>query len=260
MQIYFLLYPLLLHMWWLVHACEGELWTQDVCICIQRQNQIMHTSRGSSTSFHESLWAYHIYLANLCVVIKHQKGGDWKSISQVNDILVFVIHTRVINRMFKCEGLLVNDSEFIDPSKVKRSKHRRPRFLVVYFRSLYYQEGFLDKKLGWNQILHILHPFAIWLRDLCRNPAFGDFLCRDFGPQSRRLRPVKARDFDFGSETPAKESGLPNLFFTRVVQASVAPPESLKKDSGVSEVFAPGSRVSGPYRPKTPGDTGDFEP
>jgi hypothetical protein len=84
---------------------------------------------------------------------------------------------------------------------------------------------------SWDEIKSytLLHPFAIWLRELCRNPAFGDFLGGDSGPQSRRLRPVKAGDFDSGPETPAKESGLPNSFFTRVVQASVAPPESLKK-------------------------------
>jgi hypothetical protein len=133
----------------LVHVCVGELWTQNVCICIQRQKQIMHTSRGSLISFNEFLWANYIYLANSCVVIKHQKGGDSKSISWVNDILVF-----------KCEGLLVNDSEFINPSKVKRSEHRRPRFSVVYFRSLYYQEGLLDEKMGWNQIIHSLTPLC----------------------------------------------------------------------------------------------------
>jgi hypothetical protein len=49
---------------------------------------------------------------------------------------------------------------FVDPSRVKRSKHRRPRFLVVYFRSLYYQGGLLDEKLGWNQILHYLTPIS----------------------------------------------------------------------------------------------------
>jgi hypothetical protein len=79
------------------------------------------------------------------------------------------------------------------------------------------------------------------LRELCRNPAFGDFLGEDSGPQSRRLRPVKAGDFDSRPKTPAKEFGLPNLFFTRVVQTSVAPPESLKRHFGDSEVFAPGS-------------------
>jgi hypothetical protein len=36
----------------------------------------------------------------------------------------------------------------IDPSKVKRSKLRRPRFSIVYFRSPHYQEGLLDEKLG----------------------------------------------------------------------------------------------------------------
>jgi hypothetical protein len=30
-------------------------------------------------------------------VIKHQKGGDWKSIFLINDSLVFVVNTQVIN-------------------------------------------------------------------------------------------------------------------------------------------------------------------
>jgi hypothetical protein len=108
---------------------------------------------------------------------------------------------------------------------------------------------------SWGEIKSytILHPFAIWLRELCRNPAVGDFLGRDSGSQSRRLRPVKAGDFDSGPETPAKESGLPNSVFTRVVQASIASPESLKRDSGDSEVFAPGGRR---LRPLQAGDSG----
>jgi hypothetical protein len=97
---------------------------------------------------------------------------------------------------------------------------------------------------SWGEIKSytILRPFAIWLRELCRNPAVGDFLCGDSESQSQRLRPVKAGDFDSGLETPAKESGLPNSVFTRVVQSSVASLESLKRHSGDSEVLAPESR------------------
>jgi hypothetical protein len=108
---------------------------------------------------------------------------------------------------------------------------------------------------SWGEIKSytLLHPFAIWLRELCRNPVFGDFLGEDSGSQSRRLQPVKAKDIDSGPETPAKEFGLPNSFLTRVVQASVAPPESLKRQSGDSEGFAPGSRR---LRPLQAGDSG----
>jgi hypothetical protein len=97
---------------------------------------------------------------------------------------------------------------------------------------------------SWGEIISytLLQPFAIWLREPCRNPVIGDFLGRESGSQSRRLRPVKAEDFDSGPETPAKEFGLPKSFFTRVVQASVAPPKSLKRHFGDSEAFAPGSR------------------
>jgi hypothetical protein len=43
----------------------------------------------------------------------------WKSIFRVNDILVFVVNTRVINRLFKCEGLLVNARRLSAPQKWK---------------------------------------------------------------------------------------------------------------------------------------------
>jgi hypothetical protein len=202
-----------------VHVCEGELWTQFVSICIQKQNPIMHTSRGSSTSLHEFCELNYIYLANSCVVIKHQKGGDWKSISQVNDILVFVVNTRVINCLFNCEGLLVNDSMFVDPSKVKRSKHRRPRFSVVYFRSPYYQEGLLDEKLGWNQILHYLTPLCnIVERTLQKS------CCRGFS--GRRLRVSEP-------ETPACK-GRRLWLWTRDFGQRIRPPKLVFHPSGAS--------------------------
>jgi hypothetical protein len=72
---------------------------------------------------------------------------------------------------------------------------------------------------------------------------------------------VKVEDFDSEPETPAKKYGLPNSFFTRVVQASRVAPESLRRRSEDSGVLAPGSRRlqslqtghSGPKRPETPG-------
>jgi hypothetical protein len=108
---------------------------------------------------------------------------------------------------------------------------------------------------SWGEIKSytILHLVVIWLRELSRNPTVGDFLGGDSGFQSRRLWPAKAGDFDFGPETPTKESGLPNSVFTRVVQASVASLESLKKDPGDYEVFAPGSRRLWPLQA---GDSG----
>jgi hypothetical protein len=160
MQMHLLLYPLLLHIRYWFMSVRGS-YELNLCafafkgkikLCIHLGRAQLHFMNFCELNF--------IYLANSCVVIKHQKGGDGKSISWVNDILVFVVNTRVINRLFNCEGLLVNDSMFIDPSKVKRLKPRRPRFLVVYFRSPYYQEGLLDEKLGWNQILHYLTPLC----------------------------------------------------------------------------------------------------
>jgi hypothetical protein len=72
------------------------------------------------------------------------------------------------------------------------------------------KRGWSMKYWGEIKSYTLLHPFAIWLGELCRNPTVGDFLGGDSGPQSRRLRPVKAGDFDSEPETPTKESGLPN--------------------------------------------------
>jgi hypothetical protein len=114
------------------------------------------------------------------------------------------------------------------------------RLCILGLRTI--KRGCSMKSWGEIKSYTILHPFATLLRELCRNHAIGDFLGGDSGSQSWRLWPVKAGDFNFGPGTPAKESGLPNSFFTRVVQASVAPPESLKRHSRDSKVCAPGSR------------------
>jgi hypothetical protein len=121
---------------------------------------------GAQLHFMNYMCANHIYLANPCVVIKHQKWGDWKSISRVNDILVFFVNTRVINRLFKCEGLLANDSEFINPSKWKdRSIEDLDFWLCILgLRTI---KGGCSMK-SWGEILsyYPLHLFAIWLRKL----------------------------------------------------------------------------------------------
>jgi hypothetical protein len=160
MQMHFLIYPLLLHIWYWFMCVRGSYELKMCAFAFKGKIKLCIHLGEAQLHFMNFCELNYIYLANSCVVIKHQKGGDWKSISWVNDILVFVVNTRVINHLFKCEGLLVNDSKSIDPPKVKRSKHWRPRFLVVYFRSPYYQEGLLDEKLGWNQILHSLAPLC----------------------------------------------------------------------------------------------------
>jgi hypothetical protein len=123
MQMHFLLYPLLLHIWCWFMSVRGSYELNLCAFAFKGKIKLCIHLGGAQLHFMNFCELNYIYLANLCVVIKHQKGGDWKSISRVNDILVFVVNTRVINRLFKCEGLLVNDSKFIDPSKVKRSKH-----------------------------------------------------------------------------------------------------------------------------------------
>jgi hypothetical protein len=102
---------------------------------------------------------------------------------------------------------------------------------------------------SWGEIILVqkfLHPFAMYWRELSRIPIVGGFLGGDSGPQNRRLRPSRP-------ETPARESGLPNLTFTRVVQASVVIPESLRSPTGYSETCHQGAGDFGPYRPETPG-------
>jgi hypothetical protein len=61
---------------------------------------------------------------------------------------------------------------------------------------------------SWGEIKSytILHLFAIWLRELCRNSAIRDFLGRDSRSQSRRLQSAKAGDFDSGPETLASQT------------------------------------------------------
>jgi hypothetical protein len=137
------------------------------------------------------------------------------------------------------------------PQKWKDRSFKDLDFRFLGLRTI--KRGCSMKSWGEIKSYTLLHPFAIWKRELCRNPVFGDFLGGDSGSQSRRLRLVKVEDFDSGPETPDKESGLPNSFFTRVVQASVAPPESLKRHSGHSEAFAPRSRR---LRPLQAGDSG----
>jgi hypothetical protein len=64
-------------------------------------------------------------------------------------------------------------------------------------------------------------------------------------------------------ETPARESSLPISFFTWVVQASVAGPESLRSPTGNSESCHLEAGDSSPYRPETLGgtrDTGPYRP
>jgi hypothetical protein len=141
----------------------------------------------------------------------------------------------------------------IDPSKVKRSKLRRPRFSVVYFRSPHYQEGLLDENLAWNQIIHSLTPLCNMIERTLQKSCFWGF-------SGRRLRVSEPENLACKGRRLwlwTRDSGLPNSVFTRVVQASVASPESLKKDSKTPRSLHQVARDSDLYRPESPGDTGD---
>jgi hypothetical protein len=108
--------------------------------------------------FMNYLWSNHIYLANMWVVIKHQKGGDWKSISRVNDILVFVINTRVINRLFKSEGLLVNARSLLTPQKWKDWSIKDLDFWLCNLGLRTIKRGCLMKR--WGEIMLVLLTFT----------------------------------------------------------------------------------------------------
>jgi hypothetical protein len=113
----------------------------------------------------------------------------------------------------------------IDPSRVKRSKLRKPRFSVVYFRSLFYQEGLLDEKLGWNQILHYLTPLCNMVERTLQK-----FCCRGFS--GRRLRVSKP-------ETPACK-GRRLWLWTGESGQRIQPPKLSFHPSGASLCCLPG--------------------
>ena len=67
-----------------------------VCICIQIQMTYMHTSRGSYSHPFGNLVQFTFevgFIANLSVVIYHQKGGDWKDIFIIPVFCVLVNNT-----------------------------------------------------------------------------------------------------------------------------------------------------------------------
>jgi hypothetical protein len=103
-------------------------------------------------------WANHIYLANLCVIIKHQKEGDWKSISRVNDILVFVVNTRVINHLFRCEGLLVNARRLSAPQKWKYWSNEDLDFRLCNLGLYTIKRGCSMK--SWGEIILVLNTYT----------------------------------------------------------------------------------------------------
>jgi hypothetical protein len=113
----------------------------------------------------------------------------------------------------------------IDPSKVKRSKLRRPRFLVVYFRSPHYQEGLLDEKLGWNQIIHYLTPLCNMVERTLQKSSLWGF-------SGRRLRVSEP-------ETPACK-GRRLWLWTGDSGQRIRPPKLSFHPSGASLCCLPG--------------------
>jgi hypothetical protein len=113
---------------------------------------------GAQLHFMNYLWANHTYLANPCVVIKHHKGGDWKSISRANYILVFVVNTRVINRLFKCEGYWLMTLCLSTPQKWKDRSIEDLDFQLCILGLHTIKRGFSMK--SWGEILLVLLTFT----------------------------------------------------------------------------------------------------
>jgi hypothetical protein len=136
-----------------------------------------------------------------------------------------------------------------DPSKVKRSKHQRPRFSVVYFRSPHYQEGLLDEKLGWNQILHYPTPCCDMVERTQQKSC-----CWGFSGQKLRVSEP---------ETPACK-GRRLWLWTGDSGQRIWPPKLGFHPSGASLCCLPGVFEKGPQRlrglctrePETPAFTG----
>jgi hypothetical protein len=99
------------------------------------------------------------------------------------------------------------------------------RLCILGLRTI--KRGCSMKSWGEIKSYTLLHPFAIWLRELCRNPAFGDFMGGDSEHQSRRLW-LWARD-------SGQRIRPPKLIF-HPSGASLCCP------SGDSEVFVPKSQ------------------
>jgi hypothetical protein len=252
MQMHFLIYPLLLHKCYWFMCVRGSYELKMCAFAFKGKNKLCIHLGGAQLHFMNYMWANHIYLANPCVVIKHQKGGDWKSISRVNDILVFVVNTPVINRLFKCEGLLANDSEFINPSKVKRWKHWRPRFLVVYFRSPYYQGGLLDEKLGWNLIVLPTSPLCNLVKRTLEKSYCWGFSGRRLWASEPETPACKGRRLWLWAGDSNQRIRPPKLGFSPEWCKPLLPLRSLWKDCPETLGFLrQGAGDSGPYRPET---------
>jgi hypothetical protein len=230
------------------------LFSGATMLLIKKLNYMLHFDEWS---LGHVLCLYIVLSSQIYKIIFNQSYSDlvfvwWKSISRVNDILVFVVNTRVINRLFKCEGLLVNDLEFINPSKVKRSKHRRPRFSVVYFRSPFYQEGSLYEKLGWNQITHSLTPLCNMVERTLQKFCCWGFSRRRLQASVPKTPACKGRRLWLWAGDSGQRIRPPKLGFSPECANLCCP-------SGVFERTL--RRLQGlcAREPETPGDTGDSE-
>jgi hypothetical protein len=117
---------------------------------------------------------------------------------------------------------------------------------------------------SWGEIILVqnifFHPFCNLLERTLQKSCCWRFSRWRLWPSEPETLAFKAGDSDPEMETPAGESGLPILFFTQVVQASVACPESLRSPTRNSKSCHIEAGDSSPYRPETPGGTRDSGP
>jgi hypothetical protein len=168
--------------------------------------------------------------------------AHWKSISRVNDILVFVVNTRVINRLFKCEGLLVNARRLSAPQKWKDQSTEDLDFRLCNLGLHTIKRGCSMKSWGEIMLVLITSPLCNFLEIILQKSCCWRFSGRRLQPSEPETPACKGNRLWFWAGDFGQRIWPPKLVF----HPSGA---SLWSHSGVSEetgwrlwVFAPGSR------------------
>jgi hypothetical protein len=157
--------------------------------------------------------------------------------------------------------LLVNARWFLAPQKWKDQSNEGLDFRLCNLGLRTIKRGCSMK--SWGEIILVqntLAPLCNLLERTLQNSCCWSFSGRRLRPSELETPAFWSGDFDSEPETPAREFGLQNSFFTPVVQASVLSPESPRSTAGDFESCHLGARDSGPYRPETPGGTRDSSP
>jgi hypothetical protein len=76
MQMHFLIYPLLLHIWCWFMSVRGSYEIKMCAFTFKCKIKLCIHLGGAQFHFMNFCELNYTYLANSCIVIKHQKGGD----------------------------------------------------------------------------------------------------------------------------------------------------------------------------------------